>query len=180
MPAQIATAAAVAALTLAVVPLAGRQRQCLVTYAVASASAGAAAIHFAVIADHFDEWWGFGLFFVSSGVAQLVWALVIVPSPSRRVIWVGVVGNAAIVVLWIVTRTVGTLVGPEPDVREPIAVADSVATALEVAIVGAGAWLALSVQRRHALSVRNAWAVSGVMLVLTSVGLLSVLDVLRP
>ena len=178
--AQIATATAVAAVTLAVVPLAARQGLCLVTYSVASAAAGAAAIHYAVVAEHFDEWWGFGLFFVSSAVAQLVWAVVVVASRSRLLIWFGVVGNGAIVGLWIVTRTFGTPLGPEPTTPEPIALADSVATAFEVAIVVAGTWLAWSVRMRLALSSRLAWLVSGVTLVLTSVGLLSVLEVVPP
>jgi hypothetical protein len=178
--AQIAAATTVAAVTLAVVPLAARRRLCLVTYSVASAAAGAAAIHYAVVAEHFDEWWGFGLFFVSSAAAQLVWAMVVVASRSRLVIWFGVVGNAAIVVLWIVTRAFGTLVGPEPTTPEPIAVADSVATAFEMAIVVGGTWLAWSVRMRRALSSRLAWLVSGAALVLTSVGLLSVLEVVRP
>src|SRR5262245_16587690 len=131
--AQIAAATAVAAFTVAVVPLAARRQLCLITYSVASASAGAAAIHYAVIAEHFDEWWGFGLFCVASAVAQLAWAMAVVASRSRLLMWVGVVGNAAIVVLWIVTRTVGTLVGPEPATPEPIALADSLATAFEIA-----------------------------------------------
>jgi hypothetical protein len=175
--AQIAAAAAVATFTVAVVPLAARRQLSLLTYSVASASAGAAAIHYAVVAEHFDEWWGFGLFFVASATAQLVWAVMVVASRSRHLIWVGVVGNAAIVVLWIVTRTVGTLVGPEPATPEPIGLADSVATAFEIAIVVAGSWLAWSARVRPALSLQLAWVVSGVTLVLTTVGLLSVLEV---
>jgi hypothetical protein len=178
--AQIAAAAAVAAVTVAVVPLVERRRLCLLTYLVASAATGAAAIHYAVVAEHFDEWWGFGLFFLASAVAQLVWAVVVVASRSRLLIWLGVIGNAAIVVLWIVTRTVGTLVGPEPATPEPIGVADSVATAFELTIVVAGTWLARSVRMRPALSSwRPAWVVSGVTLLLTSVALLSVLEVVR-
>ena len=178
--AQVAAAAVVATFTLAVVPLAARRQLCLITYLVASAAAGAAAIHYAVVAEHFDEWWGFGLFFVASAVAQGVWAVTVVASRSRLLILLGVVGNAAIVVLWIVTRTIGTLVGPEPATPEPIAVADSVATAFEMAIVVAGSWLALSIRVRPKLSSRLAWVVSGVMLVPTTVGLLSVLEVVRP
>jgi hypothetical protein len=175
--AQIAAAAAVAAFTVAVVPLAQRGQRCLVTYSVASAATGAAAIHYAVVAEHFDEWWGFGLFFVASAVAQLVWAAVVVASRSRFIIWVGVIGNAAIVVLWVVTRTVGTLVGPELDTPEPIGLADSVATGFEITIVVAGTWLAWGVRMRQARSSRLAWVVSGVTLVLTSVGLLSLVEV---
>ena len=178
--AQIAVAGAVAAFIVAVVPLAERRCLCLVTYSVASAATGAAAIHYAVVAEHFDEWWGFGLFFVTSAVAQLAWAVVVVASRSRLLIWFGVIGNAAIVVLWIVTRTVGTLVGPEPATPEPMGLADSLATAFELTIVVAGIWLAWSDGIRPALSSRLAWVVSGVALVVTSVGLLSVLEVVRP
>ena len=174
--AQIAAAVAVGAATLAVVPLAARLRPRLATYSVASASAGAAAIHYAVVAEHFEEWWGFGLFFVMSAVVQLMWAVLVVTSRSVLLMWLGVVGNAAIVVLWIVTRTVGTLVGPEPATPEPIGLADSVASAFELTIVAAGTWLAWSGGVRPALSSQQAWVVSGVTLVLTSVGLLSVLE----
>jgi hypothetical protein len=80
-------------------------------------------------------------------------------------------------VLWIITRTVGTLVGPEPATPEPIGLADSVATVFELTIVVAGTWLGWSVRIGPALSSRLAWVVSGVTLVLTSVGLLSVLEV---
>jgi hypothetical protein len=176
-PVQIAAAAAVATLAVAVVPLAARRQTCLLTYSVASASAGAAAIHYAVVAEHFEEWWGFALFFVASAVAQLVWAVLVVASRSRLLIWAGVVVNAAIVVLWVVTRTVGTLVGPEPATPEPVGLADSVATAFEVAIVVGGAWLGLSPLTERALSPRLMWVVSGVTLVPTSLGLLSVLEV---
>lgn len=176
--AQIAAAAAVATLTVAVVPLGVRRQTCLITYSVASGAGGAAAIHYAVVVEHFEEWWGFALFFVASAVAQLVWAVLVVTSPSRLLIWAGVAGNAAIVVLWIVTRTAGTLVGPEPATPEPVAVADSVATAFEVAIVVGGIWLARSLRAAPSLSSRLAWVVSGVTLVLTSLGLLSVLEVL--
>jgi len=109
---------------------------------LASASAGAAAIHVAVIPEHVEEWWAFGLFFLATGVAQLVWAVMVVRSPSRFVISLGVLGNAAIVVLWIVTRTVGTLVGPEPHTPEQVGLTDAVATAFELVIAVTGAWLA--------------------------------------
>ena len=175
--AQIAAAAAVAAVTAAVVPLGARPQARLMRYSVASAAAGAAAIHYAVVAEHVEEWWGFGLFFVASAVAQLAWAVAVVASRSRALIWAGVVGNAAIVVLWIVTRTAGTLVGPEPATPEPIALADSVATVFEVTIVVVGTWLACSPRVGSAPPPRVTWIVSGVTLVLTSLGLLSVIEV---
>ena len=177
---DVASAAVAAILVVAVVPLAARRPLGVLSHCAASASAGAAAIHFAVVAEHFEEWWCFGVFFVACGVAQLVWAAGVAASRSRLLIRLGVIGNAAIVVLWVITRTVGTLVGPEPDTPEPIGMADSIATAFELTIVVAGAWLAWGVRMRPALSSRQAWAVSSATLALTSVGLLSVLEVVRP
>src|SRR5919204_5338320 len=74
--AQVALAILVSGLTMAVVPLALRgaaTRVHLLVVIAALLSAGAAAIHFAVIQDHFEEWWGYGVFFVASGIAQLAW-----------------------------------------------------------------------------------------------------------
>jgi hypothetical protein len=174
--AQIAAAAVAAALTVAVAPLAARRHGSLVIYVAASASAGAASIHFGVVAEHFEEWWGFGLFFVASGVAQLVWAVAVVASRFRFLIWLGLIGNAAIVVLWIVTRTVGPLVGPESATPEPIGLADSLASAFELTIVVACTWLVWSARTGLARSARPAWIVSGVTLALTTVALLSLLE----
>jgi hypothetical protein len=55
---QIAGALAVSALTLAVVPLAANADASRAAIAAALLSAGAASIHYAVIADHLEEWWG--------------------------------------------------------------------------------------------------------------------------
>jgi hypothetical protein len=124
---------------------------------IAAASAGAAAIHAAVAPEHIEEWWAFGLFFLVIGVVQFAWALIVVRLPARSVIWVGVLGNASIVVLWIVTRTVGTVVGPEPHTPEPVGSADAVATALELVIVVTGAWLVMErrTTRRGTLTCRD-------------------------
>jgi hypothetical protein len=56
----------------------------------------------------------------------------------------------------------------------------TLATAFEVAVVVVDGWLGWSVRIAPALSLRLAWIVSGVALVLTSVALLSVLEVVRP
>jgi hypothetical protein len=138
-------------------------------------SAGTAAIHGAVVGPHFREWWALGVFFAASGSAQLAWAVLVVAWPSRPLIQFGVVGNAAIVVLWIVTRTAGTLIGPDAHTPEPVGVADSIASAFEVAIVLAGTSL-LTTSRRSRRELRATMClVAGVTVVLTTVGILSVL-----
>jgi hypothetical protein len=171
--AAFAAALAIAALALAAVLVAGAARAHLIVVPVALLSAGAATIHFAAAASHFREWWAFGVFFVGSGVAQAAWALLAVKSPSRTVWLVGILGNAAIITLWILTRTVGTLVGPDPHTAEPVGVPDAVASGLELAIVLAA--LRGATARRS--SRKLAWSVGGITLVLTTMALLSVMGV---
>jgi len=168
---QIAAAVAIAALFLAVVSVAATTRMHLMSVPVAILSAGAAAIHFAAAGSHFREWWALGAFFVASGVVQLVWALLAVISPSRVVLGVGALGSAAIVALWIVTRTAGTLIGPDAHTPEPVGVPDAIASGLELAIVLA---VVLHATPRPS-SRRGTWVVGGITLALTSLALLSVM-----
>lgn len=174
---QIAGALAVSALMLAVVPLAARGRVSLPALAASFLSAGAASIHFAVTADHFEEWWAFGAFFAVIGAAQLLWAALVMASPSRLLIRLGVFGNAAVVALWVVTRTVGTLIGPDPTTPESVGVADSLATAFEFGVVLAGPLVAVGTASNGGTARRLAWALGGVTWLLTALALLSVLDV---
>jgi hypothetical protein len=177
---QVLAAAAATFATLAVVPLALRTTQTrahLIALTAALLSAGAAAIHYSVIETHFEEWWGFGAFFVASGVAQLAWALAAVAWPSRPLLWLGVAGNAAIVALWIVTRTIGTLLGPDPYEPEPIGLADSVATGFEVVLVLGALWLATAGIPRWRTLRTLTWVVGTVTFGLTVLALLSVMGV---
>jgi hypothetical protein len=176
--AQIAAATGVALATLAVVPLAlwtTPTRAHLIVLAAALLSAGAASIHYAVIKGHFDEWWGFGAFFIASGLAQLAWAVLAMTWPSRPLFWLGVLGNAAIIALWIVTRTAGTLLGPNPHTPEPIGLADSVSTGFEVAIVAGALWLATGGVPAWRTLRALTWVLAAVTLALTTLALLSVM-----
>ncbi len=49
---------------------------------LASVSVGAAAIHFAVTFEHFDEYSLYGVFFLVVAWAQLVWPAVLIALPS--------------------------------------------------------------------------------------------------
>ena len=123
---------------------------------------GAALIHVGVSADHFQEWWAAGLFFLVSAAAQLGWAVWCWSRPSsRRVLLAGAGGSVALALVWAVSRTSGLPFGPEAGVAEPVGVADAVCVALEVlsaglAVVAATAWAparlkALSTPRRAAV-----------------------------
>jgi hypothetical protein len=101
----------------------------------AALSLGAAAIHFAVIPDHLEEWWAFGLFFAVLGWFQAVWPIAYLDRPSPRRAWLAVAANLATVVLWAWSRTAGLPIGPEPGMPEAIGAADVVSTLLEVTLV---------------------------------------------
>jgi hypothetical protein len=98
-------------------------------------SMAAALIHSAVIEQHWSTCWLYGAFFVLVGSAQLAWALAITAAPRRWLLWAGVAGNTLVVLTWIVTRTVGALVGPAATVPERAGFGDLVATVMQVLIV---------------------------------------------
>lgn len=101
----------------------------------AALSLAAALIHASVIASHFQEYWLFGLFFAASAVLQLVWAgLVWSGHDERWLLVAGAVGNFAVAVLWLYTRTVGLPIGPEAGETEVAGVHDVLATATELGI----------------------------------------------
>jgi hypothetical protein len=98
-------------------------------------SLGAAAIHFAVMPEHFAEWWAFGLFFAAIGWFEALWAVGYVTNPTLGMAALGLLVNAGTVLLWAASRTTGLPIGPEPWVPEVIGVPDVMATILEVLLV---------------------------------------------
>ena len=102
---------------------------------VALLSIGAAIVHFAVIAQHFDEWWLTGMFFLSIALFQLAWGLLVLIQPSALVYVAGAIANTLIVITWIVSRTTGVPVGPEAGEAEAVSFPDALATAFEVMLI---------------------------------------------
>lgn len=96
-------------------------------------SAAAAGVHAAVAPAHFGEGAIFGLFFVGAALLQMVWSLLMVLRPTRTLLVAGVVGNVAVLALWLVTRTVGLpglLAAPEA-----VGVWDVICGAFEAVVV---------------------------------------------
>src|SRR5688572_15028400 len=114
-------------------------------------SLGAGVIHFAHAGEHFDLTWYHGTFFAVVAWLQLSWAAAIVVKPTRPLLALGALGNAAVVATWIVSRTTGIPFGPTQNVSEDIALADGVSTGFEVGIVV----LSLAVLLRPALAQRS-------------------------
>ena len=103
--------------------------------ALAALSVGAAAIHFAVIFEHFAENVLYGAFFLVISWAQLIWAALVLWRPARTVLWLGAGGNAIIIAVYVASRTVGLPFGPDVNHPEAVGGLDVVSVALEVALI---------------------------------------------
>jgi FtsP/CotA-like multicopper oxidase with cupredoxin domain len=106
---------------------------------------GAAAIHAAVMPQHFQEYTLFGVFFLVTALGQAGLAAALLYSPSRWLAIVGIEGNLALVALWLISRTVGVPIGPDPWRAETVGVADTAATMLELIAV----WNLIRLARRR-------------------------------
>lgn len=91
-------------------------------------SLAAALLHSALIAEHLSEWWAYGAFFMLAMAAQGVYGLAIVgtdvmegrpihehwaPRTRRAFYLAGAIGNALLVGMYVLSRTVGVPAGPE-------------------------------------------------------------------
>src|SRR5690348_145402 len=101
----------------------------------------AAVIHFAVAGSHFQEFWLFGVFMLGVAWLQLGWAAAAFLRPTRLLVSSGAVLNAAVIVVYILTRTVGDMVGPDPGDVEPAGFGDLLCTVAEAVIVAGCLWL---------------------------------------
>ena len=102
---------------------------------LAALSAGAAAIHFAVVFEHFNEYVLYGAFFLVVSWAQAIWAAVALWRPSRLWLWLGIAGNTIILVVYFASRTTGLPFGPDKGHTEPFGALDVVSAILEFALI---------------------------------------------
>ena len=119
----------------------------------AALSAGAAVIHGLVMPEHMAEWWGYGTFFLVVAAAQGAYAVVLLLQPWRRdrsgvpralsrlatarsVYVAGIVGNLAIVALYVVTRTAGIpFFGPHAGMVEELTPISVLSKVFEVILI---------------------------------------------
>jgi hypothetical protein len=120
--------------------------------AVAALSLMAGLVHLWVTPEHFEEWWGYGAFFLVAAVAQVLYVPLLIRWPNRTVLLLGIVGNSAIVLLYLLTRVVGIpLFGPEAGEIEGVGIIDVCATMSEAAIVVAlGVLMLMGIARERA------------------------------
>jgi hypothetical protein len=112
--------------------LTNARRELEVDAAVLAIAAG--LIHAVAAVGHAD-YWLFALFFAALAAAQCAWGALAYRGADRRMLALGAWASAAIVLLWLVTRTVGLPFGPEGGGPEKIGVLDVLATVDELALV---------------------------------------------
>src|SRR5437773_6152901 len=102
---------------------------------------GTSAIHLAVAPEHFEEWWGYGLFFVVVALFQAFYAFGLL-SPKVRILRerpylvTGLFAHMMLIQFYVITRTVGIpLFGPHAGEAEAVGVLDLISKVLEVAAV---------------------------------------------
>jgi len=103
---------------------------------VAGLSLGAGAVHAAVIADHFTEYWLFGAFFAAAATFQVGWAIAYWRYPGTRLAMIAAALNGATILVWLWSRLVGLPLGPRPGAVEHVGFADVLATIFEAVLVG--------------------------------------------
>jgi hypothetical protein len=133
--------------------------------ALASLSAGAAAIHFAVTFEHFSEYSLYGVFFLVLAWAQLIWPAVLIALPhvtsspagarsarfpagwarsaltpltARRMavwLWAAIIGNTGVAVIYFSSRSIGLPLGPDTKAVEAWGGLDIVCAIEEIALV---------------------------------------------
>jgi hypothetical protein len=140
--------------------------------ALATLSLGAAAIHFAVISEHFTEYWVFGVFFAALGWYQAIWAVLYTLRPGRMLGFTALLVNAGTVALWLWTRTVGVPIGPNAGELEPIGAPDVAATVFEAAIVIGLLWYVFARRpaspRASTTSPSRMWLLGGLIVLVTT------------
>jgi hypothetical protein len=125
---------------------------------------------------HFEEYALFGVFFVGSGIAQLVWPIWLLLWRWRPLLALGAAGNALIVALWGVDRVWGLPIGPEHWAPDRVGFADAATSGFEVVLV-VGCLAALRRDRIRPPRPATAIALTLTAAAVTTLSLLSVLGV---
>ena len=118
-------------------------------YAAALLSMLAGWIHVFFAPEHFEEWVGYGVFFVVASGCQMLFSLLVVTNtpPRRELLWAGILGNMALFALWGVTRTIGIpFFGPSAGEVEAVGPLDLTAQIAELALI---ACLFVLLRSRH-------------------------------
>jgi hypothetical protein len=120
-------------------------------WVLAALSLGAGVIHFSVSGEHYSLSWMHGAFFAVTAWLQVAWAIGVILRPTRRLLVTGVILNAGIALVWVVSRIWGIPIGPDAWTPEPATFIDQLSTGFEVGIVA----VSLAVLVRPALATQK-------------------------
>lgn len=113
----------------------------------------AALVHGVVSQGHVDEWWGYAAFFVVAALAQGIFGLLLLGAPwqydaagrydplrgapvARALYTAGIAGTLVLVIVYLVTRTVGIpLFGPDAGQVESVGADGVIAKGYELALI---------------------------------------------
>lgn len=116
-------------------------------------SISAGLIHGLNVQEHLAEWWGYGFFFLFAAAGQFVYGLILIVQPwnydetggrrdgrryARHFFLGGIAVNGFLIVLYLVTRTVGVpFLGPSAGETEPFTTLGLATKLIEAALVAA-------------------------------------------
>jgi hypothetical protein len=102
---------------------------------VAALSFVAAGLHLAVLDPHIREWWAYGVFFLAAAVGQAALAVLILKRSPPWLVLTGIVGNVAIVGMYVLSRTNGPPLGPHAGRPEPAGLLDVTCAVAELGVI---------------------------------------------
>jgi hypothetical protein len=125
---------------------------------LAALSVGAAAVHFAVVFEHFAEYTLYGVFFLVISWGQIIWPAILLWRPSRLWLWLGIAGNAIVIAMYVASRTVGLPFGPDLHHAESAGALDVVGCVLEFGLIVGCAAVHRVVGARSRSELLDIWA----------------------
>jgi hypothetical protein len=149
---------------------------------VVIASAAAAAVHYVVMPEHFEESTLYGTFFATAATVQVAWAAYLAWRPSAPALLTGAAGNLILVGLWLYTRVVEIPLGPGAGHTEGFGGLDVVCSSFEFVMAAAAIVLVVrsgSLRSRIAAAPPTRWpawawvAVAGAAAVVVVTAILS-------
>jgi hypothetical protein len=148
---------------------------------MAGLSAGAAVIHLVAAPHHYAEIGDLAAGFLAAAAFQAWWTVACLSGPSPRATRIGILGNAAIVLAWLYTRTIGLPIGPFAGSAEPVGFPDGASVVFELLVIGSllARWRGIDLALSRLGAARTAASIAvvplvGLVIVMTSLATVAI------